>query len=163
MQTMLLSLSWDEIKLANKARNTWPAFIWNFLTSKDINTQYTASLMWKYIPQLWRYWWIYSFVERTISLILRLILTIEPFFVDRTNYITEWLAIIDTMSLLKIGQAYIKFLLLILLYPYECISFIQRYRIVSLITSASTYLWIFAFFDIIAGFTDNRSDLRLYM
>jgi len=34
----------------------------------------------------------------------------EPFFVDRTNDIREWLAMIDTMSLLKICEACIKFL-----------------------------------------------------
>jgi len=47
--------------------------------------------------------------------------------------------------------------------PYECSSFIQRYRIVSLITTALAYLQTFALFAYIAGFTDNRSDLRFYM
>jgi len=70
---------------------------------------------------------------------------------------------IDTMSLLKIGDACIKFLLLNVLCPYECFSFIQRYRIVSLITTASAYLRAFALFAYIAEFTDNRSDIRFYM
>jgi len=72
---------------------------------------------------------------------------------------------IDTMSLLKIGEACIKFLLLNVFCPYECPSFIQRYRIVSLITTAPAYLRTFALFSYIAGFTDNRSrsDLRFYM
>jgi len=38
-------------------------------------------------------------------------------------------------------------------------SFIQRYRI----TTAPTYLRLFAFFAYIGGFTDNHCDLHPYM
>ena len=29
------------MKVANEAKNLWPLFIWIFLTSKDINNEYT--------------------------------------------------------------------------------------------------------------------------
>ena len=70
----------------------------------------------------------------------------EPFFVDRTNDIRKWLAMIDTVSLLQIGEACIKFLLLNVLCPYEYFSFIQRYRTICLITTAPAYLRTFALF-----------------
>jgi len=80
----------------------------------------------------------------------------EPFFVGRTNDIREWLTMIHTMSLLKIGKACIKFLLLNVLCPYECFSCIQRYRTVSLITTASAYLRPFALFVDLCPGRENR-------
>jgi len=64
---------------------------------------------------------------------------------------------IDTMPLRMKGEACIEFLLLNVLYPYECPSLIQRYLIFSLITTVPTYFRPFASFGCIAGFADNCS------
>ena len=98
---------------------------------KEISKQYPASVLWKYIPKLWRHWWIESFVENAISDTVINIDYPEPFFVDRTNDIREWHVMIDTMSLPKIGEACNKFLLPNVLCPYGCSSFIHRHGIVS--------------------------------
>ena len=123
-----------DIKIANKSSHTWPSFVWFFLTDSDIKVHYNSMFLWKFIPQLWRHWWIrsYSYTidnnEEANNIDIHLPI---PFLVDRTNDIKEWNVMVESMVLPNICKACNKYLIPNVLCPYGFSTFIHRHGCIS--------------------------------
>ena len=117
----------------NNPRNTWPSFIWYFLNDKDLRNHYSPSYLWKFIPKMWRYWWVDSF-NATIHEQNEMIEidAPEPFFDDRSLDICEWDDLIQSYTLPNLRKACNKYLLPTILCPYGCSTFIHRHGEVSI-------------------------------
>ncbi len=122
-------LTCEDSHEANDPEFTWPAFIWWFLSNKNIRKTYQCTHLWKFIPLLWRHWWIEEF-KSTISNVgesnnIRLDHP-KPFFIDRTCEIEEWEERISTFSLPDLQYACNKYCIPYVACPFGCSTFIFR-------------------------------------
>ena len=45
----------DDESIYNDVLNVWPAFIWSVLNNVNVQNAYGKEI-WKFVPELWRYW-----------------------------------------------------------------------------------------------------------
>ena len=86
---------------SNKYNNLWPSFIWNLLSDEKVREVYGIKV-WKFIPKVWRQWWIDSiriFVEYTDANIDYP----EPYFYDVTRDVCSFK---DGIGSKKLGRLY---------------------------------------------------------
>ena len=57
----------DNESIYNDVVNVWPAFIWSLLNNVNVQNAYGKHI-WKFVPELWRYWWIDECKKRIPSL-----------------------------------------------------------------------------------------------
>ena len=84
-------------KTSNLCKYTWPGFIWFLLENADIKTQY-GSYFWRFIPLLWRHWWVTDAQELYGNITID---TPSPIFIDHTNDIQDWKELIESYNLTK--------------------------------------------------------------
>ena len=123
-------LTCEDSDKANKPEFTWPAFIWFILLDKDLRTKYGVLHLWKFIPKIWRHWWIDAFKESIPDINERNSISIEypkPFFIDRTPDIEEWQCKISSCTLPNLAHAMNKNALPTVSCPYGCSAFIFRH------------------------------------
>ena len=119
----------------DKPEFTWPAFIWYILINEDLRTKYGVLHLWKFIPIIWRHWWIDAFKESIPDMNERNSISIEfpkPFFIDRTPDIEEWNSKISSYTLPNLAYAMNKNALPTVSCPYGCSAFIFRHRKVAI-------------------------------
>lgn len=96
----------------------WPSFMWGLLTNKSVH-EVLGINVWKFVPLLWRHWWIPSllifyptiFSEVTIQ-------QPSPFFVDRTIDYDQMKNDIESYKLSKLMSTSNKYLLPDVLCPW---------------------------------------------
>ena len=112
-------LTCDNFKERNDSRNTWTGFIWNTLKDPCIQQNY-GDYIWRFIPEVWRYWWIESAQNIMIDITVE-----EPscFFVDRTAQIKDFDDSINSYSLPRLRDACNQYLIPNVLCPFGCSEF----------------------------------------
>ena len=122
-------LTCEDCHEANEYEFTWPAFIWCFLSDKNIRKSYQCSHLWKFIPLIWRHWWIEEFKSSISNIDDRNRVTLDypqPFFTDRTCDIEEWEDRINSFTLPNLRYACNKFCIPNVSCPFGCSAFIFR-------------------------------------
>ena len=51
-------LSSTDKEKSNNVAYTWPSFVWYLLCDESFCTHYSPKFLWKFIPKIWRYWWV---------------------------------------------------------------------------------------------------------
>ena len=115
----------DDIKVARLFQNAWPGFIYSLLQNRDARAEYGESI-WRFIPVLWRHWWIdtfKSFHPTTTSLSI----TNPPaIFEDKTPILMEWDAEIQSFELPRLAKCLNKHLMPTTLCPFGCSEYIHQ-------------------------------------
>ena len=114
-------------KEANTLEFTWPAFVWYFLC--DFQATYQPSHLWKFIPFIWRYWWLDEFKSSVLDSNERNNISLrypKPFFIDRSCEMQEWEEQICSQTLPNLRTACNKFCIPNVLCPFGCSTFIFR-------------------------------------
>ena len=136
-------LTRDTSNEANKAEVTWPAFIWWFLTEREIRCLYSPSHLWKFIPIMWRHWWITEFITTIFNADERNSITLhhpQPFFIDRTCDIQEWYDGINSYTLPNLRFACNKYCIPTVSCPFGCTTFVFRSGSIGLDTIFQRFL-----------------------
>ena len=95
------------------------------MTDKDILEAYDDTI-WRFIPTLWRYWWIDN-VRRLIPTLRDVTIESPPsFFKDITGDIDDWNADIESFYLPRLATACNKYVLPTVLCPWGCTEFIHK-------------------------------------
>ena len=118
-------LTEEESSISNKTEYMWPGFIWFFLTDRNIRSHYNCSILWKFIPVQWRFWWLDEFLRVSTHINI----TVNdpmPFFVDKTHDINHWNELIQSLTLPNLAEACNRYLLPTILCPFGCSAFIHR-------------------------------------
>lgn len=136
-----IHLSSDNKNHANKPTHTWPSFIWYILNDKEFRQCYGPQHLWKFVPKVWRYWWLDSYNDTIRQLDQKVDIDFPtPLFVDRTEDICEWNELISSFTLPNLRKACNKYLLPTILCPFGCSSFLHRHGQVSLDMLLQRYL-----------------------
>ena len=113
----------------NRAEFTWPAFIWWFLSNKELRSMYRPSHLWKFIPSIWRHWWVADFITTIRNEEERNCISLDrpqPFFIDRTSDIEEWEDLIKSQTLPNLRYTCNKYCIPTVSCPFGCTTFIFR-------------------------------------
>ena len=94
----------DNESIFNDVVNVWPAFIWSLLNNVNVQNAYGKHI-WKFVPELWRYWWIDECKKRILSLANVSIRVPKAIFVDRTIEIKEWNDDIKSLMLPRLRKS----------------------------------------------------------
>ena len=102
--------------------NSWPSFIWAMLKDVKVREKY-GDLVWKFLPEPWRYWWIASSQKYYPSIT---ILKPMPMFLDLTLGIMDWDQNIQSNVISNVAKVCNKYLLPTVLCPWGCSEFLHR-------------------------------------
>jgi hypothetical protein len=112
----------EHSQTANRMEYAWPAFVWFLLTNSEIKREYNAAI-WRFIPLLWRHWWITDaqdiYPDITID-------DPSPIFIDRTNDIRDWNESIESYELPRLAKACNTYLMPTILCPWGCTEYIHK-------------------------------------
>ena len=120
---LTLETSTANKKIFNSDENTWPGFIWSFISDEHLQNIYGTHL-WKFIPTTWRYWWIENarhLFSEPISIDIP-----HSVFVDKTKEINEWDSDIESMSIARLRDTTNKHLMPCVLCPWGCSEFYHK-------------------------------------
>ena len=107
----------------DRSENTWPGFIWYFLTNQYLHCNYGMKL-WKFISLTWRHWWIEDasiHFETEISLQHP-----DCIFIDKSKDNNDWNDDIDSMLLGRLRYTSNKYLMPCVLCPWGCSEYTHR-------------------------------------
>ena len=97
-------------------------FIWSVLNNVNVQKVY-GNEIWKFVPELWRYWWIDECKIEIPSFANVLIRVPKAIFVDRTIEIKEWNDDIKSLMLPRLQKACGRNFLPLVLCPFGCSEF----------------------------------------
>ena len=104
---------------------------------------YRPSHLWKFIPIMWRHWWLEEFKSSISNRNERNCISLnqpEPFFIDQTCDIEDWDDRINTNNLPNLQIACNKFCIPTVSCPFGCTTFIFRRGSISLDIMFQRYL-----------------------
>ena len=113
----------EKERMYDRSENTWPGFIWYFLTNKDLHRNYGLKL-WEFISLTWRHWWI----EDASTHFETEILLQHPdcIFLDKSKDNNDWNDDIDSMLLGRLRDTSNKYLMPCVLCPWGCSEYTHR-------------------------------------
>lgn len=106
----------------------WPSFCWGFLSNAEVREVYGIEI-WRYIPKLWRYWWIGAVQPLHIGVNID---EPEPYFVDRTCDSEEMKKEIESGELSRLAKTLNTFLIPDVLCPWGESEYIHKCGFVEL-------------------------------
>ena len=113
-----LEVTGDIINHTDVNKFAWPSFIWNLLSNTEVRHVYGERL-WRFIPRIWRYWWLGSVKTLFPDTYQNVDLDLpEIYFVDRTIDYDEMKNDILSQELPRIASTLNKFLIPDVLCPW---------------------------------------------
>ena len=101
----------------------WCSFVWYLLSNEDVHEMYGSSI-WRFIPQLWRPWWLRVLKTKFPNIFNDITLDSPvPVFVDKSLDIKEWNNDIESYFIARLASASNKFLRPVIKCPWGCSEF----------------------------------------
>ncbi len=109
--------------------HAWPSFVWNFLSCESLH-EGLGRTSWKYIPKLWREFWIDAVQERIPTLMDVSLDDPIPYFLEITGHRKDFQKHLDELLLGNLMKAIDKYLLPTVKCPWGCSEYIHKVGII---------------------------------
>ena len=112
---------------ATEEKNTWPALVWQILSSDETISTYGGTFIWKLIPFEWRSWWYMELKTQFPTAYYSVTKDAPvPIFSDRTSDLKEWDNAIESKQLSQLANICNKLLIPTVLCPWGCSEFLHH-------------------------------------
>eukprot|EP00957_Ditylum_brightwellii_P207301 15352368-Ditylum_brightwellii.AAC.1 len=119
-------LTCTNVKDSKHFHTTWTAFIWRILNDMKVQNAY-GNLIWCYIPNLWRHWWLEAVMSEFEDIFDCVTLTDPPsIFYDVSNDVSEFKPNVESFMLARLHTICNKHLIPTILCLWGCTEYLHR-------------------------------------